>query len=117
MIRGTSQQFKFKLPYEFSKLTEVNIAFWQDNNQGTEDYALPIIKHLGDCTPNALGTVMYVTLNSKETLAFDTDKKAYVQLWATTVDGFPFGSREKPFTVYPINEVLLPTSEDVVNDE
>lgn len=111
MIRGTSQQFKFKIPYNFNDLTDVSIAFWQENNQGTEDYTLPIKKTLNDCTSNAFGTILYVTLNSKETLAFCVDEKAFVQLRATTVDGFTFGSRKRLFTVYPINEELLPDEE------
>lgn len=111
MIRGTSQQFKFSIPYNFDELTDVRVAFWQDNNPGTEDYALPIIKTLNDCTTNSFGTVIYVTLNSKESLAFLTDRKAFVQMRATTVDGFPFGCRAKPFTVYPIKEELLPDEE------
>lgn len=111
MIRGTNQQFKFSIPYNFDDLTDVKIAFWQEENSGTEDYALPIIKTKNDCTANAFGTVMYVTLNSKESLAFVVDRKAFVQMRATTVDGFTFGCRKKPFTVYPINEELLPDEE------
>jgi hypothetical protein len=106
MIRGTSQQFKFELPYQYEQLTEAKIAFWQENNQGTQDYELPILKNLDDCVPNGSGTAMYVTLNSKETLAFECDRKAFVQLWASTANN-SFGSREKQFTVYPMNSVLL----------
>lgn len=111
MIRGTNQQFRFSLPYNYNDLTDVSIAFWQENNPGTEDYALPIVKTLSDCTSNQFGTILYVTLNSKETLAFCVDRKAFVQMRATTVDGFTFGSHIKPFTVYPINEELLPDEE------
>ena len=112
MIRGTSQQFKFKLPYQYEELTEVNVAFWQEGNQGTQDYKLPILKHLEDCSPNNDGTALYITLNSKETMAFECDSKAFVQLWATT-SNHSFGSREKQFTVYPINPALL---EGVINE-
>ena len=111
MIRGTNQQFKFDMPYNYEQITDISIAFWQDNNQGTEDYALPIVKTLNDCTSNPLGTILYVTLNSKETLAFLADRKAFVQMRATTADGVVFGSHIKPFTVYPINEELLPDEE------
>jgi hypothetical protein len=111
VIRGTSQQFKFSIPYNYEDLTDVRIAFWQEDNHGTEDYTLPIIKTKNDCTSNPFGTILYVTLNSKESLAFATDRKAFVQMRATTIDGFTFGCRKKSFTVHTINEELLPDEE------
>ena len=116
MIRGTTQQFRFELPYHYSELVNLKIAFWQEDNQGTGDYKLPIIKSIENDDKIDIsddGNAVYVTLNVKETLAFECDKKAYVQLWATTQTN-AFGSHAKQFTVYPMNSVLL---EGVVDEE
>lgn len=104
MIRGTCQQFKFKIPYQLSQLKTVRITFWQPDNEGTEDCALPITKVLTDCTEDAASRTVYVTLNQVETLAFNTDEKAFVQFRALTTDGFAFGCKKKPITVYPIQD-------------
>ena len=102
LIRGTCQQFEFQIPYTCDQLDAVRITFWQADSSGTEDYTLPLIKTKDDCKLDVAPNKIYVSLNSKETLAFDTKNKAYVQLKASLVDGFVFASQITPITVYPI---------------
>lgn len=109
MIRGTDAKFKFKLTCNCSELESATITFWQkDNNGPSEDRPLPIIKVLSQCTQADAPDELYVELNEEETLRFSDDRKAYVQLITTTVDGTSTASREKMFTVYPIyDEAML----------
>lgn len=103
MIRGTNAQFKFKLPYKYYELSMVQITFWQSNNNGPSiDRPLPIVKILEQCSPSNIANELWVTLNQEETLRFEDDRKAYVQLRGTTVDGIPFASKQQTVTVYPI---------------
>lgn len=107
MIRGMGQQFRFSLPYgsqyNFNRLKDVKIVFWQDD-MSEEDI---VVKSLYNCTVSEYGTVLYVTLNETDSLKFKTDRKAYVQMRAITIDEDAFGTKEQPFTVYPIHEALL----------
>ena len=103
MIRGTNAQFKFKLPYSYSELETVKISFWQTDNAGpTMDRPLPIVKVLEQCSPSEIANELCVTLNQEETLRFEDDRKAYVQLRARTIDGIPIASKQQAITVYPI---------------
>lgn len=49
MIRGTTAQFKFKLPCVKGNLLYATIKFWQPGNSGTLEAPLPITKRLADC--------------------------------------------------------------------
>ena len=80
MIRASCQQFKFILPYTISQLKTARITFWQKDNEGTTECSLPITK----------------------TLAFATDRKAFVQFRGLTTDEFAFASRIMPISVYPV---------------
>lgn len=104
LIRATCQEFRFKLPYTLSQIKNVQITFWQEGNEGTEDCPLPITKTLTDCTGDPDKKELSVTLNQIETLAFTTDKKACVQFRGLTADDFAFGSRIMPITVYPVKD-------------
>ena len=108
MIRGTSQQFKFYLPYTKSQLSTVKITFKQPENDGTQDCPLPIVKVLADCIGDSDSKEITVTLGQVETLAFSTDRKAWVQFRGVTTDGFAFASKLMPITVYQVldEEVL-----------
>lgn len=102
MIRGTSQQFRFTIPYDISELSSVSIMFWQPaDNSATEE---PFIeKNLENC--EVLGDkVLSVTLHSEETAQFTTNRKAYVQFVGIVNDGFTFASRIQQITIYPIKE-------------
>lgn len=116
MIRGTNAQFKFRLPYNCSELKTVKITFWQPANSGPNaSRPLPIVKILEQCSFSGAAKELSVTLNQEETLRFVDDRKAYVQLRATTVDGIPIASREQMITVYPVyddsilDDEILPT--------
>ena len=37
MIRGTTAQFKFKLPYAKNELQWITMKFWQPGNDGTTE--------------------------------------------------------------------------------
>lgn len=50
MIRGTTAQFKFKLPCARGNLLTATIKFWQPGNAGTLEAPLPIIKKMADCS-------------------------------------------------------------------
>lgn len=116
MIRGTNAQFKFRLPYNYSELEIVKITFWQTDNYGPDpSRPLPIIKILEQCSATDLPNEISVTLNQEETLRFEDDRKAYVQLRAKTRSGIPIASKERLITVYPVkddsilDDEILPT--------
>lgn len=103
MIRGTNAQFKFEIPYDFSELTYVNIMFWQDGNDGPDvNRPLPIRKIKDDCKWYAIDKQVVVDLSPEETARFVDDRKAKVQLSATTGTGIRFASKERIITVYPM---------------
>ena len=105
MIRGTTAQFKFKLPYIKSELLWVTIKFWQDGNNGPY---LPITKKLEHCDAPDDSTELYVSLTSEETKRFSTKYKAKVQLRGQHItSGTTFGNKEKLITVYPMNDGIL----------
>ena len=58
MIRGTTAQFKFKLPYSYDELTSITIRFWQ---QGNPSDSLPVFKYKNNCEEREKGEI-YVSL-------------------------------------------------------
>ncbi len=123
MIRGTSQEFRYKLPCNFSELDVVKVKFWQENYNGPARHRpLPIIKVKAQCSPGNQSNVLSITLNQEETLRFSEKRKAKVQLRALTTAGVPIASRERLIPVYPVcddsildNDVMpTPTYEDFV---
>ena len=116
MIRGTTAQFKFKLPYNVSELQVVKINFWQENYSGPSPARpLPIVKVLSQCSESNAPDELLVFLNKEETLRFLDDRKAYVQLRAKTKEGTAFGCKKEMITVYPVyddsvlDDEILPT--------
>lgn len=108
MIRASCQQFKFILPYTVAQLKVAKITFWQKDNKGTAECSLPITKTLNDCIGESDSKELVVTLNQVETLAFVTDRKAFVQFRGLTQDDFAFASRIMPISVYPVcDETVL----------
>lgn len=119
MIRGTSAQFKFNLPYDYSDLYLVKITFWQPGNKGiSTDRPLPIIKTLKQCSSTDNPRELLVTLSQGETLRFSDKTKAYVQLRASSKDGYTFASKQESLTVYPLyddsvlGEDIIPSPDD-----
>lgn len=112
MIRGTTAQFKFNIPYDFDDLGWVAVTFWQRGNNGTSERPLPIVKTKKQCSaPNNQNEVC-VTLTSEETARFSDKQKAYVQLRAQA-NGNTFASKQERITVYPINDELLKEGSDL----
>jgi hypothetical protein len=103
MVRGTTAQFKFSLPYNYSDISLVKITFWQLGNNGPDETRpLPIIKDFSWCRACSNPKELSVTLTEEETLRFSDKSKAYVQLKAQSEDGSVFASKQEQITVYPV---------------
>ena len=108
MIRGTTAQFKFKLPYTKEELAWATIKFWQPGNSGTTEAPLPITKRLDHCEPSDDLQELCVSLTAEETSRFSDKYKAKVQLRAQHLDnGTVFGSRPQLITVYPMLDAII----------
>lgn len=103
MIRGTTAQFKFKLPYSYNELESIVIRFWQ---KGNPSESLPIIKSKINCEEPRPNEII-VSLRPSETAMFSDRYKAQVQLRATPHFGAPFGSKEYLVTVYPMPDDII----------
>lgn len=103
MIRGTTAQFKFKLPYSYDELKNITIKFWQPNNPSD---SLPILKYKNHCTEKDKNEI-YVSLRPSETALFSDKYKAKLQLRAQPNIGAPFGSKEQLITVYPMPDDII----------
>ena len=115
MIRGTTAQFKFKLPYAIGDLQWVVMQFWQPGNNGTPVAPLPIVKKKTELSGD--DKELLVSLTSHETLRFTDKLKARVQLRAQHSNGTVFASRQELVTVYPlpdnlVNEPVIPGEDD-----
>lgn len=112
MIRGTTAQFKFNLPYAKSELEWATIKFWQPGN--VHPY-LPITKNLENCSMPADSKQLCVSLTAEETARFSSKIKAKVQMRAKHASSARvFGSLEQLITVYPADDTLL--EEDILPD-
>ena len=103
MIRGTSAQFKFKMPYKYDELQTITIKFWQPGNPNG---SLPIIKQKSNCSELAEKEI-YVSLRPSETAMFVDKYKAKMQLIAQPFLGAPFGIKEHLVTVYPMPDDII----------
>lgn len=103
MIRGTTAQFKFKLPYSYGDIQSILIRFWQNGNPSEE---LPIIKNKTNCSEPVAKEIV-VSLRPSETAMFSDRYKASVQLRATPYIGAPFGSKERLVPVYPMPDDII----------
>lgn len=103
MIRGTTAQFKFKLPYSYDELTNITIKFWQPGNPSA---SLPIYKYKTNCEERVKQEI-YVSLRPSETARFSDKYKAKLQLRAQPIIGAPFGSKEQLVTVYPMPDDII----------
>jgi hypothetical protein len=105
MIRGTNQEFRFKLSCKFDELATVRVVFWQDNNNGPASYRpLPIVKVKAQCSSCNNGNGCSVVLNQEETLRFSDKRKAKAQLRGLTYDGRPISTFEQLIDVYPVKD-------------
>jgi hypothetical protein len=103
MIRGTTAQFKFQLPYSYDELANITIRFWQPGNPND---SLPIFKYKTNCEERAEKEI-YVSLRPSETALFSERYKAKLQLIGQPIFGAPFGSKERLITVYPMPDDLI----------
>ena len=117
MIRGTAAQFRCKLPYPKQSISIMEAKFWQvDNFYGlNSEHALPIIEvYKRDVSDDGTIVTQYpwnwvddyticVRLSAQKTLTFTDKYKMKCQFRGRTVDGTPFASKERNFSVYPIN--------------
>lgn len=103
MIRGTTAQFKFKLPYPKDDCEWIRIKFWQPNNLSE---LLPITRTKDHCEIQEDATEIYVSLTAEETSRFLDKYKAKVQLRATA-KGVVFGSKPQLVTVYPMSDDIM----------
>lgn len=103
MIRGTTAQFKFKLPYSYNELADITIKFWQPGNPSD---SLPIFKYKANCSER-VNNEIYVSLRPSETALFSDKYKAKLQLRAQPAIGMPFGSKECLITVYPMPDDII----------
>ncbi len=122
MIRGTTAQFKFKIPYDLdfdNDNTYVKVVFWQPGNERPEsEGAMPFKK----CTKgewlkwDADKREITVTLQPEETARFMDDRKAKTQISVTMPSGFRFAGEEQLITVYPmfddspLGDIVVPES-------
>lgn len=108
MIKGTTTQFRFYIPCDFSAIEYMSITFWQEGYYGPADNRrLPIIKEKAQCTTLNSPRTVCVTLNREETLRFSEDRKAYVQFRATASDGTSYATKKREITVYPVYDDSL----------
>lgn len=103
MIRGTTAQFKFKLPYSYDELVGITIKFWQPGNPNS---SLPIYKYKHNCVERVEKEI-YVSLLPYETAMFSEKYKAKLQLIAQPAIGASFGSKERLITVYPMPDDII----------
>lgn len=106
MIRGTTAQFKLKLPHPKNELEWMTIKFWQPNNPNE---LLPIIKRIEHCvTSNDNPNELYVSLTAEETSRFLDKYKAQMQFRAYhPATGKVFGNKTKLITVYSMPDDII----------
>lgn len=118
MIRGTTAQFKFKLPYPKEEISWITIRFWQPNNPSD---LLPITKKENCCVVLDNPNEVYVSLTAEETARFSDKYKAKLQLRGLhTSSGTVFGNKPKLITVYPMDNGVIqedsPVGEYIIYD-
>lgn len=115
MIRGTTAQFTFKLPYTREELEWATIKFWQPNN---ESELLPITKKLEHCSSTSNPNELTVSLTAEETSRFLDIYKAKVQIRALhKISGSVFGSYPQSITVYPMSDDIIEEDPDLPSED
>ena len=103
MIRGTTAQWKLKLPYTYDEISDIKIIFWQPGNPSS---TLPIIKSKQNCRRLSAQEVL-VSLRPSETAVFSDRYRAKMQLTITPAFGSPIGIEERLITVYPMPDNII----------
>ena len=102
MVRGTTAQFKFNLPYQLKDIEGAEITFWQKGDSFSDAHSVIMTKDLRYCSGNPADKVIYVTLTQNDTLSFSEKKHGYVQFRGIAADGSVFASKQESFIVYPL---------------
>lgn len=114
MIKGTTAQFKLKLPCTKADLLWATMTVGQTGNSGTTSAPLPIIKRKSDCTGDDTSKELYFSLTALETARFSEKLKAYVQFRAQNNEGTVFGNRTMYVTVYPMSDAILDEDDPII---
>lgn len=105
MIRGTTAQYKLKLPYPMPEVAWLSIRFWQPHNPSA---LLPIVKREGSCATLANPNEVCVSLTAEETARFSDQYKAKLQLRGQhRLSGAIFGNKPVLLTVYPMDDKII----------
>lgn len=114
MIRGTTTQFIFKLPYPKGELDWATMKFWQPGNPSP---LLPITRTLVDCDGEAADFELCVSLTAEETERFSDKYRAKAQLRAKhSTSGIVFGCRPQVVPVYPMYDEILEDNIDELDE-
>lgn len=104
MIRGTTAQFKFKVPYPKDELEWIHIHFWQEHNP---DPLAQITKFKEDCYTIGTDLDLAVALTPEETMLFSDKYKVKVHFRVKHADtGDILEIDQRTITVYPIADQL-----------
>ena len=114
MIRGTTAQYRFKLPCTKEELLWATITVGQRGNEGTTEAPLPIIKKLVNCPMPNESKELCISLDATETMRFSEKIKAYVQFRAQRKDGSVFGNKTRYYTVYPMSDEILDADDPII---
>jgi hypothetical protein len=105
MTQGTYVQFTFDLPCAYGVLKNVEIVFWQENNNAVSiSRPFPITKTLRQCSQGYEFNQLVVTLSREETLRFSAEHKAYMRLSAQQLNGKKFISHKHIITIDPAHD-------------
>lgn len=85
MIRGTTPEFTFKLPFDTSKIKSLYVSF------ATQGDSVIVEKTVADCTLS--GKTVKAKLTQAETLKFRVDGLIQIQLRLLTTDGEAMATR------------------------
>lgn len=103
MIRGTTETFKFKLPFAKADAEWITIKFWQTGNPNP---LLPIIKTEDHCV--TVDGCECISLTAEETARFSDKYKAKMQIRAKrATNATVVGCRPRLITVYPMDDGII----------
>jgi len=109
MIRGTTAQFKFKLPKKFNEIHFIEVTFGQDGNDN-----LPLVLRynaqsginygIAPEDNNTNSNIIVVSLEPGQSKLFSDERKGWVQMEAyCTSENLLVASHKELFYVYPMH--------------
>ena len=120
MIRGTTEEFRFKIPYTQEEVQSFEITFWQKGLYGTAEHPFPINKT--ELSPGVSwydANTIKVVLTADETLRFTDKLKGYAQFAGCTINNFTFSHIPTTYTVYPLRtsidvDDIMPSKDGII---